>query len=398
MPFIIGLYVFLDKEAPLAQSTWCFSLIKWFLMNQRKMPWRDTPLPYNVWVSEIMLQQTQVATVIPYFERFIKKFPTIQSLAAAHIDDVLKLWAGLGYYSRARNLHKCAQIICAQFDGEFPSTYDGLQELPGIGPYVAAAVASIAFHVPVPVVDGNVFRVFCRFWGIEDDIRLPKVRQLLFERLTPFIERHNPNQFNQSIMELGALVCTPKTPKCDDCPLANECYAKGNSVTHVLPYKSKKAPVPHKTIGVGIIRKGDQFLIAQRKSDQMLGGLWEFPGGKVEENESIESAVIREIKEETGLDVALSHFLIKVNHAFSHFKITLHVYMCDYQSGTPTALSSMAVQWVTLNEMKDYAFPSANKRIISALEKLGIIGSMKESKYIWKTVNLLTGDPLKLTY
>ena len=344
-------------------------LLLWFDQHQRLMPWRSEPLPYYVWVSEIMLQQTQVVTVIPYFERFISRFPRLEDLATADLDDVLGLWAGLGYYSRARNLHKTAKLIMSEYEGVFPSTYDGLQQLPGIGPYVAAAVVSIVFEVAVPVVDGNVLRVFARFWGIDDDIRLPKVRVDLFEQLSPIVQTCQPSQFNQAIMELGALVCTPKSPSCPTCPLAKECYAFNNLCVPALPYKSKKAPVPHKTIAVGIVRKGKRVLIAKRKADQMLGGLWEFPGGKVEDGESIVAAALREIKEETNLDVCVGEKLIAVNHAFSHFKITIHVFMCEYVTGTVLPNSSDELRWVRVDELENFAFPSANQRIISALEQ-----------------------------
>ena len=205
--------------------TWRDQLLNWFNEHQREMPWRSNPLPYNVWVSEIMLQQTQVDTVIPYFNRFLDRFPTVHDLAKAPQDDVLKLWEGLGYYSRARNLHKAAKHVSQELNGELPSDYEGLQTILGIGPYCAAAITSIAFGNPVPVVDGNVFRVFTRFWGIYEDIKLPTTRKMLFDRLTPEIQHVNPSSFNQGIMELGALVCSPKQPKCSSCPLSSDCFA-----------------------------------------------------------------------------------------------------------------------------------------------------------------------------
>ena len=185
-----------------------------------------------------MLQQTQVDTVIPYFNRFVARFPTVEDLAKADLQDVLKLWEGLGYYSRARNLHKAAQF-------DLPADYDELQKLPGIGPYCAAAIASIAFGQPVPVVDGNVLRVFARFWGIFDDIRKTKVRNVLFEKLKPFIAEENPSDFNQAIMEIGALICKPKSPKCAECPLNTDCFAHNANQTDKLPFKSASKPVPH---------------------------------------------------------------------------------------------------------------------------------------------------------
>lgn len=257
-------------------------LLEWFGRNQREMPWRTHRDPYWVWVSEAMLQQTQVATVIPYFLRFIDQFPSVEVLASAELQSVLKAWEGLGYYSRARNLHRAAQTIVSDYGGNLPSDYAQLQTLPGFGPYIAAAVASIAFEVPVPVVDGNVLRVFARYWGIEEDIRNSKVRNVVFDRLRLPISTVQPSQFNQAIMELGALVCTPKNPDCTACPLSRSCYGHTHDQVDRLPYKSTKPPVPHHVIGVGVIRKSGKVLIGRRKESQMLGGLWEFPGGKNE--------------------------------------------------------------------------------------------------------------------
>ena len=351
-------------------DAWVKSLLEWFNTHQRAMPWRSNPQPYLVWVSEIMLQQTQVDTVIPYFERFVSTFPTVESLASADQEDVLKLWEGLGYYSRARNLHKAAKLIVSDYDGQLPSDYKAMQKIPGIGPYCAAAIGSIAFGVKVPVVDGNVLRVFARFWGIEDDIANPKTRQILFDRLMPFIQPAPPSEFNQGIMELGALICTPKSPKCTECPLQRSCYANFNNEQSNLPVKTKKAPTPHYTIGIGVILKGRQILIAKRKEDQMLGGLWEFPGGKKKETETIEETVLREVKEETTLSVALLEPIAVVNHAYTHFKITMHAYLCEYLSGIEKPLSSDKLEWIDLNDLETRPFPTANKKIFPNLLKL----------------------------
>lgn len=350
-------------------ESWPSALLDWFDVNQREMPWRSNPQPYYTWVSEVMLQQTQVDTVIPYFHRFVSKFPTVNDLAKAPIDDVLKLWEGLGYYSRARNLHKAAQEV-VHLGGHLPQTYEALQTLSGIGPYAAAAIASIAFGVPVPVVDGNVLRVFSRFWGIFEDIRMPKVRLLLFQRLTPYIQDVKPGDFNQAIMELGALVCSPKKPNCSVCPLQKDCLAYNTSQVDLLPYKSKGKAVPHYTIVVGVVFKEGKVLIAKRKADQMLGGLWEFPGGKQEPNESLEQTVMREIYEETGLRIHVQNQLCVVKHAYSHFKITLHAYRCSYVSGIPKPKSSDGLEWVAVSDLSEYAFPMANKKVLDVLKLL----------------------------
>lgn len=350
-------------------TNWSKRLTDWFSRHQRPMPWRDNPEPYYVWVSEIMLQQTQVDTVIPYFNRFINRFSTLKDLAEASEHDVLKLWEGLGYYSRARNLQKAAKLVQSTYNGQIPSTYDSLQLLPGIGPYVAAAIASIAFNEPVPVVDGNVFRVFTRFWGISEDIRLPKTRTLLFDKLTPIIQTAIPSQFNQAMMECGALICKPSSPKCPQCPLNAECIAYSTNTIAQYPVKSPSKKVPHYTIGVGVIKKDGKILIAKRKSDQMLGGLWEFPGGKQQDGEPLEATIKREIKEETTLDVDVQTKITSVNHAYSHFKITLHAFWCEWIRGTAVPNTSDEIRWIQLSELSDYPFPKANKTVCEKIMK-----------------------------
>lgn len=346
---------------------WVERLVTWFAAHQRVMPWRSDPLPYRVWVSEMMLQQTQVDTVIDYFNRFLEKFPTVQDLASADLQEVLKLWEGLGYYSRARNLHKAAKQVVAEFSGELPSDYFALQKLPGLGPYCAAAITSIAFGNPVPVVDGNVLRVFARFWGIEDDILLPKVRKQLFDQLTPYIQTTDPSAFNQAMMELGALLCKPTSPQCDRCPLSPECFARRENKTQVLPVKAKKAPVPHYDIAVGIIWKNGQILVAKRKVTDMLGGLWEFPGGKQKSGETLKETVLREVLEETSLTVKVNALCCKVNHAYTHFKITLHAFHCDYVEGVPQPNTSDEIKWVPVDELRKLPFPTANIKVIESI-------------------------------
>ena len=352
----------------MTQVAWVKSLLDWFQSEQRAMPWRSNPKPYYVWVSEIMLQQTQVATVIPYFERFIKSFPTVYDLAKADEQRVLKAWEGLGYYSRARNLHKGAKLVVSEYNGQLPQTYEGLQAIPGIGPYCAAAISSIAFELSVPVVDGNVLRVFARFWGIFDDIRQAKLREVFFQKLSPYIQTAKPSDFNQAIMELGALVCKPKAPNCNSCPLSLSCFAFLENKIDDLPFKSKAKPVPHYNIAVAIIVKNGQFLIGRRHEKQMLGGLWEFPGGKQKENETLEETAIREVKEETNLSVSIQHQFSAIKHAYTHFKITLTAFLCSYESGKEEAKSATELKWVTLKQLDNYPFPKANSKIIEYLK------------------------------
>lgn len=341
-------------------------LLTWYEINKREMPWREVRDPYLIWISEVMLQQTQVETVRPYFERFIKQFPDIQSLAGADQQQVLKAWEGLGYYSRARNLQKGAKLILSEMAGKLPKKFNELLAVPGIGPYTAAAISSIAFNEPVPVVDGNVFRVFARLTELEDDISRPQTRKLVFESLKEIIPTGNPGDFNQAVMELGALVCRPKQPDCLNCPVSEFCSGFRHGTFSRFPVKKKQLERPHKEIAVGLCIHDGKVLIARRHENQMLAGLWEFPGGKVESGETFIECVVREFKEEVGLDITVSEKLVEVDHAFTHFSITIHAYICKVISGTAKPLSASEVCWVRPSELKQYPFPKANQVIINS--------------------------------
>jgi A/G-specific adenine glycosylase len=355
-------------------------LLVWFRANARDLPWRHDRSPYRVWLSEMMLQQTQVETVIPYFHRFLERFPTIEDLAAAPLGDVLKLWEGLGYYARARHLHQAAKVIVDERHGEWPRTVEGLLTLPGIGRYTAGAIASLAFAVDASVLDGNVIRVLCRLFAIERDPKDAKVREELWqlaEALLPSPRlgeaakgvgvRGGAGEFNEALMELGALICTPRHPRCDACPLAKTCEAKKRNLQDRLPIKSKRKPLPHYDVTAAVIRKNGRFLIAQRPLGGRLGGLWEFPGGKVETGETLPQCLRREIKEELGLRIKVGKPITSIDHAYTHFKITLHAFECELVSGKPQALQVQDFKWVRMSELKKYAFAKTDLRIISAI-------------------------------
>ena len=348
-------------------TDWVTRLLDWFEQHQRRLPWRDDSRPYYVWLSEVMLQQTQVDTVIPYFERFVRAFPDIPTLAAADQQAVLKLWEGLGYYSRARNLHKTAQLLAAQHGGKLPEDPEALRRLPGFGPYTTAAVGSIAFGHPLPVVDGNVLRVFCRFWGIDTDVRQPRLRSELQARLAPFIAAAPPSAFNQAMMEVGALVCRPQAPRCEACPLQAECAAFHTGRTAELPVKSARKPVPHVRVVVGIVWKGDTFLLARRRQDQMLGGLWVFPGGRLKPGEAPADTLRREIRQDTGLRVRVGFPYCRVEHGYTHFTITLTAYRCEWRRGAAKALAGDEVRWVRLQDVGAYPLPKANHKVLAAV-------------------------------
>lgn len=343
-------------------------LLDWYYINRRDLPWRRSSDPYHIWLSEIMLQQTRVDQATPYFERFIHAFPTIRDLARAPQQDVMMLWEGLGYYSRARNMHRAAKMMSENYEGSVPGSYEKILELPGVGAYTAAAVSSIAFGLPYAVVDGNVVRVLTRYTGIDGDVRSLAVKKELDLLAGDLLHRGRPGDFNQALMELGATVCTPHSPDCVSCPLQTGCIAFKTATTGTIPYKSPKKKIPHHTIAVGIIENSEgQLLIALRPDDVMLGGLWEFPGGKKKEDESLEETVRRELKEELGVDVAVTGFFMKLNHAYSHFKITLHAYFCQILRGDPKPAASRQLEWVYRDQLTDYPFPKANRRLTHAL-------------------------------
>jgi A/G-specific adenine glycosylase len=383
------------------------ALLVWFRAHARDLPWRHDRSPYRVWLSEMMLQQTQVETVIPYFHRFLDRFPTVDDLAAAPLGDVLKLWEGLGYYARARNLHKAARIVVEERHGEWPRTVEGLMALPGIGRYTAGAIASLAFDVRAPVLDGNVTRVLCRLCAIERDPKDAKVREELWqlaEALLPHPPAPSPDskttnrkrgsvsspllktsssfsgeglgvrsagEFNEALMELGALICTPRNPHCAVCPLAKFCEAKKRGLQHDLPLKAKRKPLPHVDVTAAVIRHNGRVLIAQRPLGGRLGGLWEFPGGKVEPGETLRQCLRREIKEELGIRIKVGQPIISIDHAYTHFKITLHAFECELVSGKPQTWQVQDFKWVRLSELQKYAFARTDLKIIEALDHAG---------------------------
>lgn len=345
-------------------------LIDWYRSQAADLPWRANHDPYRVWLSEIMLQQTQIATVLPYFQKFVTHFPTIQDLANADQQTVLKLWEGLGYYSRARNMYRAAQVVVRDWGGNFPQSVGSLMELPGIGRYTAGAIASIAFNKPAAVLDGNVIRVFTRLFNIADDIRLPATQERLWNMADMLVPREGARDYNQALMELGQKICRPQKPACHQCPIQQYCSAYEAGVQENRPTKSKKARPPHYEVTAGLVRDDqNRLLIAKRPEDKLLGGLWEFPGGKQERGESLEDCLARELQEELGIRVAVGKFFTKVHHAFTHFKITLHVFDCRLlpDSPDPEALQCADWAWVTEVELEQFAFGKADRQVIAQL-------------------------------
>ena len=342
-------------------------IARWYDSEFRDLPWRQTDDPYKIWVSEVMLQQTQVQKVIPYYEKFIAEFPRVFDLAAADLARVLKLWEGMGYYARARNLHRAAQQIVEQHRGKFPRDAKAVRNLPGVGPYTAAAIMSIAFHEPMAVVDGNVSRVLARLFQVELDPKSRAGSSRLQHLADELLDPVDPGRHNQAMIELGAVVCKPTLPECGRCPVSRLCRSARQGTTQLFPVKSPRKERPHHIIAAGIIRRGDRVLIARRHENGLLGGLWEFPGGKVEDGETPEQAVRREIREELAVRVRVDDLFMTLDHQYSHFTITLHAFLCTYLSGQPKALGCAEWRWVPMSELNEFAFPAANKAILMKL-------------------------------
>ncbi len=344
------------------------SLLVWYAESGRDLPWRRSRDPYAIWVSEIMLQQTQVKTVVPYYQQWLTQFPTVEVLASADQQQVLKAWQGLGYYARARNLHRAAQQIVQSCSGRFPKQVEQVLSLAGIGRTTAGGILSAAFDQPVAILDGNVKRVLARLAGLQ--IPPNKVLKQLWQLSESLLDSTRPRDFNQALMDLGATVCTARNPACHKCPWVSYCQAYALNLQSVIPMPEARSPLPHKLIGVAVIWNAQgQILIDKRRQNGLLGGLWEFPGGKLELDETVPDCIQREIKEELGIEIEVGDRLISINHAYTHFRVTLMVHHCRHLSGQPQPLECDEVRWVRLEEIDQYPFPRANTQIIAALHQ-----------------------------
>ena len=344
-------------------------LLTWFERYGRELPWRDNPTPYQVWISEVMLQQTQVETVRSYYRRFLDRFPTVEALAAASQEDVLKLWEGLGYYSRARSLHKSAQVVVDTYHGELPADVTALRHLPGIGPYTAGAIAGIAFGIPAPAVDGNVRRVMARILAIPS----PSLA-LLEEAVGMWMPEDAAGSFTEGLMDLGATICSPRSPKCLLCPWQTLCRAQELGQQEAYPAPKPRKAIPHYDVAAAVTlratpnRAGTEVLVAQRRQDDMLGGLWEFPGGKRDVAESLPEALHRELREEMGIEIEVGEPLTTVKHAYTHFRITLYAFICALKDGDPRCIECQDFKWASLDEVQALPMAVTDRKIAGALE------------------------------
>jgi A/G-specific adenine glycosylase len=346
-------------------------LLAWYAANRRSFPWREAPQPYAVWVAEIMAQQTRLETMLPFFRRWMARFPSIAALAAASQQEVLNEWEGLGYYSRARNLHQAARVVMDEHAGALPSTAADLQKLPGIGRYTAGAIASIAFGEDAPLVDGNVKRVFGRVLALEEPVNTPAGEKRIWQIVGQHLPAGHAGDFNQALMDLGAVVCLPRQPLCGACPLSDLCLARQAGEEGDYPVKISRAKIPHHTVAAAVLRRDGRVLIAQRSEDTLLGGMWEYPGGKQEGDEGLENCLRRELKEELGVTIEVGAPVGVYKHAYTHFKVTLHAFESRIVSGDLKLNDHQAVKWVRLEELDDYPMGKIDRQISRALQKRG---------------------------
>jgi len=356
-------------------------LVRWHEQHQRSMPWRSAPAgqrnAYAVWISEIMAQQTRLETVVDYYLRWMARFPTVEALAAADQQEVLKLWEGMGYYARARNLHRAAQQVVAEHNGQLPADRTTLLTLPGIGEYTVGAILSMAFGQSEPILDGNVKRVLSRLADIDQPINETATLKLLWQLARTLVEAAPEGAAgvcNEALMELGALVCIPGEPRCLLCPLVELCSAFANGTQALRPVMPLRKATPHYDVAAGVIWQGEPFasqlLIAQRPQAGLLGGLWEFPGGKLEPTDAdLPACLRREIMEELVIQIEVGALVTVVQHAYTHFRITLHAFHARHIGGEPQTIGCADWRWVDLADLDVFPFPVTDQKIIQALRQ-----------------------------
>lgn len=346
-------------------------LLPWFDMHQRDLPWRRATSPYAVWVSEIMLQQTRVNAVIPYYLRWMERFPDLPALAAAPEEELLKFWEGMGYYSRVKNMHKTARILVRDFEGAFPVDHAALLGLPGIGSYTAGAVMSIAFHRDYPAIDGNVERVFARLFDIGVPPKEKSARAFIRQAAQAMIPPGEAGRCNQAIMDLGAMICLPRNPVCPECPVLGLCESRRKGLAHERPVSSGRKPAERISVAIGVLVREGRVFIQKRSGTGLLPNLWEFPGGKIVEGESPEQALLREFREELEIEILGIEKIAMIRHSYTTFRVSLHAFLCEPANPglEPVLRAAVEARWVTPAELDRYAFPAANRKLIEILRE-----------------------------
>lgn len=345
------------------------ALLHWFAENGRDLPWRRTYLPYHIWISEIMLQQTQMDRVVAYFNRWLENFPDIATLAEAREQEVLRLWEGLGYYSRARNLLKTAELLNRRHDSALPEDHGALLRLPGIGKYTAGAIMSLAFNRSHPIVDANVERLFSRLFNLAGPVKEKQTHDFIWRKAAELIPEGKARFFNQSLMELGALVCLPRSPRCNECPIRAHCEAFARGMVSERPVAGKAREIIPITMVSGILRHQGKIYIQKRLADDVWPNLWEFPGGCLEEGETPEEALVREYREETGFAIHGLKKIGTIKHSFTKYRVLLHCYHCRLRGNEtgPVLRAAQEYRWASPDELDNFAFPAPHRRLINRL-------------------------------
>jgi A/G-specific adenine glycosylase len=344
----------------MAQRSLQQRLIAWYESRKRDLPWRRTKDPYAIWVSEVMLQQTQVKTVLGYYERWMQRFPTVQALAAADDADVLHAWQGLGYYSRARRLLAGARAVSERHAGKLPRDVNALLALPGIGPYSAGAIASIAFGLPEPIVDGNVVRVLCRLFALTGDPAKAPLKQELWRLARELVPAEQPSEFNQSLMELGATICARSSPRCAECPVAKQCQGLARGLERELPQLAKRAPPTEVATAAAYVRRGDAVLLRQMPADApRWAGLWVLPFAELSATEKAAAGAVRALLE-IDLKGSARTTLREARHTITRFRLTLSVVACALAPHSRATL-------FTRQQIDELALPSIHSKIVAAL-------------------------------
>jgi len=344
-------------------------VLDWYYHKNYNFPWRNIRDPYSIWLSEVMLQQTRVSTVLPYYKRWLSALPDIMSVSKTDIDIILKLWEGLGYYSRARNFHKACQIIMRKYDGNIPEIPFEFLKLPGVGPYISSAVMSIAFNLPLPAIDGNAVRVISRLYSI--NLAYPKSKKQIFSFLSQLINHNNPGDFSQAVMDLGREICTASNPSCHICPIYNYCNAYVSNSVNKYPIRLKKKIKPHFNVAVGVIWWGNKILVSKRRESGLLAGLWEFPGGKIKTGETSKDCVFRKVREELGVLVKPVSFIKQVKHSYTHLSISIDAYHCHFMEGSPRAIGCAEWRWILPENIDALVFPASCHRLFESIKKRG---------------------------
>ena len=343
------------------------SLLKWFDANQRDLPWRKRKTLYRIWISEIMLQQTQVATVIDYYKRFMKQFPSVRKLAAADENEVLKLWEGLGYYRRARQLHKAAQLIVEQHGGRFPKRFEDVIALPGIGRYTAGAILSIAIDQPLPILEGNTIRLFARLLAMRDDPKSSASQKELWSFSESLVPAERAGDFNQALMELGSTVCVPKSPRCQNCPVINFCPTFRGGLQDQIPVSSKKMKYEDVHEAVLLVSKGShssppKYLVRLCQEGERWSGLWDFPRVRIQGGDPAKQ-LRDELRKRYGLDGAVGDSIARMKHAVTKYRISLDVHRCDCAKGRLRREAGLQLKWVAAGDIEALPMSVTGRKI-----------------------------------